>query len=200
MAILAKTIDGRVVVAYESVDAPGYSLRVSDAPAAADGWQYYADDLTEADFAHPWVQPTGAHDAYPIGADVSHGGAIWRSVVDANVWEPGVSGWVAAADGGTPEWVQPTGAHDAYPVGAIVAHAGKNWRSLTEANVWEPGVSGWRESLLMPPSASYPAWVQPTGGHDAYQLGDRVTHAGQTWESTFANNVWEPGVFGWVVV
>lgn len=35
--------------------------------------------------------------------------------------------------------------------------------------------------------------------HDAYQIGDRVTHQGQTWESTAANNVWSPPTF-WVVV
>jgi hypothetical protein len=43
-------------------------------------------------------------------------------------------------------------------------------------------------------------WVQPAGAHDAYQIGDRVTHNGQAWESTAANNVWEPGVYGWVFV
>lgn len=41
-------------------------------------------------------------------------------------------------------------------------------------------------------------WVQPTGAQDAYQIGDQVTHNGQTWTSTHANNVWVPGVFGWV--
>lgn len=40
-----------------------------------------------------WVQPTGAHDAYPQGAHVMHGGVEWVSDLDANVWEPGVSGW-----------------------------------------------------------------------------------------------------------
>jgi hypothetical protein len=43
-------------------------------------------------------------------------------------------------------------------------------------------------------------WVQPTGSQDAYQVGDRVTFEGQTWESTAANNVWSPGVYGWTVV
>ncbi len=43
-------------------------------------------------------------------------------------------------------------------------------------------------------------WVQPTGAHDAYQLGDRVTYNGQTWESTINANVWAPGVYGWVVI
>ena len=40
-----------------------------------------------------WVQPTGAQDAYPIGAKVSHIGKHWISAVDNNTWEPGVYGW-----------------------------------------------------------------------------------------------------------
>lgn len=40
-----------------------------------------------------WVQPTGAQDAYAMGAKVSHNGAHWESTCDANVWEPGVYGW-----------------------------------------------------------------------------------------------------------
>ena len=43
-------------------------------------------------------------------------------------------------------------------------------------------------------------WVQPLGSEDAYQIGDKVNHNGQVWESNTANNVWEPGVFGWIVV
>lgn len=35
-----------------------------------------------------WVQPTGAQDAYSIGDKVRHGGKVWESLVDANVWEP----------------------------------------------------------------------------------------------------------------
>lgn len=45
-----------------------------------------------------------------------------------------------------------------------------------------------------------PPWQQPTGGHDAYNLGDRVTHNGNTWESTVNANVWAPGVFGWIII
>ena len=40
-----------------------------------------------------WVQPTGAQDAYNTGDKVSHNGKHWESLVDANVWEPGVYGW-----------------------------------------------------------------------------------------------------------
>lgn len=40
-----------------------------------------------------WVQPTGSHDAYPKDSHVMHNGVEWVSDLDANVWEPGVSGW-----------------------------------------------------------------------------------------------------------
>ena len=44
-----------------------------------------------------WVQPTGAHDAYAMGAKTSHKGKHWVSNVDHNVWEPGVYGWEESA-------------------------------------------------------------------------------------------------------
>ena len=40
-----------------------------------------------------WRQPQGSTDAYPKGAKVSHNGKRWISDLDANVWEPSVSGW-----------------------------------------------------------------------------------------------------------
>lgn len=40
-----------------------------------------------------WVQPIGAQDAYNKGDKVSHNDKHWISIVDANVWEPGVYGW-----------------------------------------------------------------------------------------------------------
>lgn len=41
-----------------------------------------------------WIQPTGAHDSYPVDAEVTHNGFNWKSIVASNVWEPGVYGWV----------------------------------------------------------------------------------------------------------
>jgi len=40
-----------------------------------------------------WTQPLGAHDCYEKDDEVSHKGARWGSIVDNNVWEPGVCGW-----------------------------------------------------------------------------------------------------------
>ena len=35
-------------------------------------------------------------------------------------------------------------------------------------------------------------WVQPTGAHDAYGMGERVIHNGHLWESLHESNIWEP--------
>lgn len=39
-----------------------------------------------------WVRPTGAHNAYAKGSQVTHNGERYVSKIDANVWEPGVFG------------------------------------------------------------------------------------------------------------
>lgn len=49
----------------------------------------------------PFVQPTGAHDALPPGAQVSDEGRIWRNDLDKlNVWKPGTmnAGWTDITD------------------------------------------------------------------------------------------------------
>lgn len=42
----------------------------------------------------PWVQPTGAHDAYALDAIVTDDGKTWRSIIPYNAWRPGITGWV----------------------------------------------------------------------------------------------------------
>lgn len=39
-----------------------------------------------------WVQP-GSTNPYMMGDKVRHNGLVWISIVDNNVWEPGVYGW-----------------------------------------------------------------------------------------------------------
>ena len=46
----------------------------------------------------------------------------------------------------------------------------------------------------------WPEWVQPTGSHDAYAKGDKVTHNSKKWTSDVDANTWEPGVYGWTEV
>ena len=65
---------------------------------------------------------------------------------------------------------------------------------------WEPDVAVSLFSEVVPPGTIGP-WIQPTGQHDAYKIGDKVTHTGKLWECTqgdrVGNNTWEPGVYGW---
>ena len=46
---------------------------------------------------------------------------------------------------------------------------------------------------------SIPEFIQPTGAHDAYSLGDLVLYKGATYESAIANNVYSPEAYpqGW---
>lgn len=37
-------------------------------------------------------------------------------------------------------------------------------------------------------------WKQPTGAHDAYQIGDKVKYNNAVWESAVNANVYAPGV------
>lgn len=46
----------------------------------------------------------------------------------------------------------------------------------------------------------WPDWVQPTGAHDAYDLGAKVKHSGKKWTSDIKANTYEPGVYGWTEV
>ena len=43
----------------------------------------------------------------------------------------------------------------------------------------------------------FPEWVQPTGAHDAYNIGDKVTYNGQHYVCTSNGNVYAPDVYGW---
>ena len=105
------------------------------------------------------------------------------------------------------QWVQPVAKPDPEPgedpwtwynLDEQVFHNMKLWRSLTNANTYEPGVASWRETVTAP--GEYSPWLQPSGSTDAYKIDDKVTHDGQNWNNVTADNVWEPGVFGWEVI
>lgn len=95
-----------------------------------------------------WVQPTDATNAYPKDWTVTFDGKTWVSLIPANVWEPGVSGWrEVVAEGGAPDWVQPTGQHDAYQTGGHVMFEGDVYKSLIDNNTWSPTAypQGWEK-------------------------------------------------------
>ena len=49
------------------------------------------------------------------------------------------------------------------------------------------------------PADEWPEYVQPTGAHDAYQVGDKITYNGKRYVCKLANCVWSPDAYpaGW---
>ena len=98
-----------------------------------------------------------------------------------------------------PAWATDT----AYPAGYKVQYGGKLWRCVqahTSQTGWEPNnaPSLWAK-VLIPDENVIPEWEQPDSTNP-YMTGDKVTHNGKTWVSEVDNNVWEPGVYGWVEI
>jgi hypothetical protein len=105
----------------------------------------------------PWVQPTGASDAYAIGAQVSHtfpgrDVPFWESNIAANTTEPGGDGtfdrwWKPLQEvlpPGPQPWRQPVpGVWPAYRVGDQVTDRGSTWESTFAGNIWATNVFGW---------------------------------------------------------
>lgn len=109
-----------------------------------------------------------------------------------------------------PEWKN----GKAYAVDEIVAY-GENevgdpqlYRCIqahTSQGSWTPdvAVSLWVAIGLAPDNI--PIWSQPTGAHDAYNIGDRVHYPGKEdpiYESLIDGNVYSPEVYpqGWRVI
>lgn len=88
-----------------------------------------------------------------------------------------------------------------YAVGKIVTRPNGNLYKCVQAHRsqagWEPENTPALWNKIGDPSEEYPEWSQPLGAHDAYPLGAKVSHNGKKWTSDVANNVWEPGVYGW---
>lgn len=49
------------------------------------------------------------------------------------------------------------------------------------------------------PVEEYPEYVKPTGAHDAYKIGDKITYNGKHYECIFDGCVWNPEEYpqGW---
>ena len=48
----------------------------------------------------------------------------------------------------------------------------------------------------------YPEYVQPTGAHDAYKIGDKITYNGKKYECIYDGCVWTPDAYpaGWKLI
>ena len=90
-----------------------------------------------------------------------------------------------------------------YEVGDRVRYADLLYKCLTGHTAqesWTPDTASSLWVRIDDPAEEWPEWRQPQGAHDAYALGAKVSHNEKHWISDVANNVWEPGVYGWTEV
>lgn len=66
-----------------------------------------------------------------------------------------------------------------------------NWTPIATPSLWA--------KVLIPSPDVIPDWEQPDSTNP-YMTGDRVRYNGKVWESTINNNVWAPGVYGWIEI
>lgn len=99
-----------------------------------------------------------------------------------------------------PAWI----AGKSYAVGDRVRYNDTLYKVLqahTSQTDWTPtnAPSLFAEVLPGQDGTDIGEWVQPDSTNP-YQIGDRVIHNGIVYECVVANNVWEPGVYGWEIV
>lgn len=102
-------------------------------------------------------------------------------------------------------WIAPTGAHDMYKKG--------EWMIWTDGSLYEclsdttyspvDYAAAWQKdggsTEPNPPAETIPDFVQPTGAHDAYNIGDKVKFEGKIYESLINGNTYSPTAYplGW---
>lgn len=89
---------------------------------------------------------------------------------------------------------------NSYKIGDRVRYKDELYKCLldhTSQADWTPDVSVSLWVRIDDPSQEWPEWKQPTGAHDAYSKGAKVSHNGKHWENTIDTNIYEPGVYGW---
>ena len=81
--------------------------------------------------------------------------------------------------------------------GQIVVEGGKRYMvvqpQFTTQENWRPSLgipALWREVPEL--QSGYPDWIQPTGAHDAYQIGNIVMYKGKAWVSKINANTTVP--------
>ena len=69
----------------------------------------------------------------------------------------------------------------------------------TSQETWAPGDNPALYEPFGLDENGHAIWAQPSGAHDAYNIGDVVNYKGTLYESLVAGNVWAPDVYptGW---
>lgn len=210
--------DGEVTEAIESLPAETVSALiarglgsskegVANTPQLYETWQPGVEYKLGQTLIHSWIEGEGEaaiqHTAlYQINQDHT-------SQAHYPPHGPGLTALydVAVNRDEEIEWFEPTSTRY-FKLGDKMRYTdGLLYESLLAVNVYSPVAypAGWRlieESVDPDPESEILPWEQRFENY--YQLGDKVTHGGFTWECTGVdgggNNVWQPGVYGWTKI
>jgi hypothetical protein len=148
----------------------------------------------ETQYAIPNADGTLIYGTCPAGCNISTGQPVCETSIDGATYYDLISAeavpWVAGMSIGT----------------LPVAYNNEIYQPLQQHTAqadWMPDVVPALFRLIGKPTPSgYPEWVQPTGAHDAYQIGDRVMFKGAVYESKINANTWSPAVYpaGWRLI
>lgn len=91
-----------------------------------------------------------------------------------------------------------------YKVGQYLRYNDILYKVLQEhisQETWKPNESTslYTKVLIDPTGETILEWEQPESTN-GYMKGDKVNHKDKNWESEVDNNVWEPGIYGWVEI
>lgn len=174
VGFVCKSTAGRVVKLLQVYDSNTYPQEPEEL-AAQWGFVWSKDPRK----ALPFIQLSTS--TYATGECCTAAGHVWRSKQDGVNWSPETNPefW---DDLGTIEWVM-----------------SQDW-DVDEPEPEQPEPEQPEEGGNDDdPYADVPDFVQPTGAHDAYNVGDRVKYNGHVYESLIAGNTYSPEAYpqGW---
>ena len=91
-----------------------------------------------------------------------------------------------------------------YKVDDIFKYEGKLYKIIQEHTSLENWIPSELPALYlsMMPENVIPEWIEPTGSHDAYNIGDKVIFEGEVYECIIDGNTWSPKDYpqGWKLI
>lgn len=149
----------------------------------------------EIEVVEEFRKPQGSHDAYAIGNKVLFEGQVYESIIDENVWTPTEhpQGWRLVVEAGDE-------IEDEEPQEEEVEEAEEDSEEAEDTE--EPTEPEQPQEEEASEEEIVEDFVTPTGGHDAYSIGDKVRFNGNIYQSAIDGNVWSPSDHpqGWSLI
>lgn len=178
VGFVCRSTAGRVVKLLQVYDSAIYTQEPEELPAQ---WGFvWSKDPRKA---LPFIQL--ATSTYATGECCTAAGHVWRSKQDGVNWSPETN----------PEFWD--------DLGTIEYVMAQDWdiddSDSGETTEPEQPEEGGESSDDDDPYKDVPDFAQPTGAHDAYNVGDRVKYNGHVYASTMAGNTYSPDAYpqGW---